>query len=104
MSPPPEQQRKHLCDSEGAEGLSAFYWSKFAAPERVAAAMRRSRPERLQRRLPCSHKVLRCSRNEHSYYMEPDENTLLLLGTPPPLPLWTSTARMQLIGIFTGFT
>lgn len=45
--------------------------------------MRRSRPERLQRRLLCSKQGLRCSRNEHSYYMEPDENMLQLLGTPP---------------------
>uniref|UniRef100_H3C597 Zmp:0000001114 n=1 Tax=Tetraodon nigroviridis TaxID=99883 RepID=H3C597_TETNG len=66
--------------SEGAEGLKAFYWSKFSAPEHVAAAVRRSRPERLQRRLPCSNKVQRCGRDQHSYYMEPDENVLHLLA------------------------
>ncbi|XP_056868687.1 suppressor of tumorigenicity 14 protein [Takifugu flavidus] len=69
--------------SEGAEGLKAFYWSKFSAPEHVAVAMQRSRPARLQRRLPCSNKVLRCGRNEQSYYMERDQAALHLLGLDP---------------------
>lgn len=92
----PQQQCKHACDSEGAGGLKAFYWSKFSAPARVAVAARRSRPGRLQRRFPCSNKVQRCGRDEHSYFMEPDENVLHLLGTPhPPPPPRTPTARMR---------
>lgn len=69
-----------LCDSEGAEGLNVFYWSKFSAPGDVAVAIKRSGPERLQRRLPGSNKVQRDSRNEQRYYMEQDDDTLHLLG------------------------
>ncbi|XP_054606889.2 suppressor of tumorigenicity 14 protein homolog isoform X1 [Nothobranchius furzeri] len=66
--------------SEGEEGLSVFYWSKFSAPDNVAMEMQRSGPERLQRRLPGRHKVQRESRNEQRYFMETDEDTLHLLG------------------------
>lgn len=69
-----------MCDSEGAEGLNVFYWSKFSAPDHVATAIRASDPERLQRRLPGTNKVQRDSRNEHRYYMEQDEDMLHLLG------------------------
>ncbi|XP_034718683.1 uncharacterized protein LOC117938269 [Etheostoma cragini] len=69
--------------SEGAEGLNVFYWSKFSAPDDVAVAIRRSGPERLQRRLPGSNKVLRDSRNEQRYYMEQDDDMLHLLGLDP---------------------
>lgn len=69
-----------LCDSEGADGLNVFYWSKFSAPDDVAVTIRRSSPERLQRRLPGSNKVLRDSRNEQRYYMEQDDDMLHLLG------------------------
>ncbi|XP_040023748.2 suppressor of tumorigenicity 14 protein homolog [Gasterosteus aculeatus] len=69
--------------SEGAEGLNVFYWSKFSAPGDVAVAIKRSGPERLQRRLPGSNKVQRDSRNEQRYYMEQDDDTLHLLGLDP---------------------
>ncbi|XP_029385524.1 uncharacterized protein LOC115061354 [Echeneis naucrates] len=67
--------------SEGAEGLNVFYWSKFSAPDNVAMAIRTSSPERLQRRLPGSHKVQQDSRNEQRYYI--DDDTLHLLGLDP---------------------
>ncbi|XP_037550026.1 suppressor of tumorigenicity 14 protein homolog [Nematolebias whitei] len=66
--------------SEGEEGLSVFYWSKFSAPHDVAMEIQRYSPERLQRRLPGSHKVQRDSRNEQRYYMEQDNEMLHLLG------------------------
>lgn len=69
-----------MCDSEGAEGLNVFYWSKFSAPDNVAVAVRRSGPERLQRRLPGSNKVVQHSRNQQYYFMEQDDNMLHLLG------------------------
>ncbi|XP_067434480.1 suppressor of tumorigenicity 14 protein homolog isoform X1 [Thunnus thynnus] len=69
--------------SEGAEGLNVFYWSKFSAPDNVAMAIRSSSPDRLQRRLPGSNKVLRDSRNEQRYYMEQDDGMLHLLGLDP---------------------
>lgn len=67
-------------DSEGTEGLNVFYWSKFSAPDGVALEIRGSSPERLQRRLPGSNKVLRDSRYEQRYYMERDDDMLHLLG------------------------
>ena len=70
-----------MCDSEGEEGLRVFYWSKFSAPDEVAVAIRESSPERLQRRLPGDHKVLKYSRNEQFYYMDQDDNMLHRLGT-----------------------
>ncbi|XP_034003479.1 suppressor of tumorigenicity 14 protein homolog [Trematomus bernacchii] len=69
--------------SEGAEGLNVFYWSKFSAPDDVAVAIRRSGPERFQRRLPGRNKVLQDSRNEQRYYMEQDDDMLHLLGLDP---------------------
>lgn len=69
-----------VCDSEGAEGLTVFYWSKFSAPDDVAMAIQRSSPERLQRRLPGTNKVVRDTRNEQRYYMEQNDNMLHLLG------------------------
>ncbi|XP_053716301.1 suppressor of tumorigenicity 14 protein homolog [Synchiropus splendidus] len=66
--------------SEGAEGLTVFYWAKFSAPHDVAVAIRRSSPEKLQRRLPGSNKVLWDTRHEQRYYMEQDDSTLHLLG------------------------
>lgn len=81
-----------LCDSEGAEGLTVFYWSKFSAPDDVATAIRSSSLERLQRRLPGSNKVLRDSRNEQRYYMEQDDNMLHLLGTCSHCSLHTYSA------------
>ncbi|KAF3836505.1 hypothetical protein F7725_029063 [Dissostichus mawsoni] len=67
--------------SEGAEGLNVFYWSKFSAPDDVAVEIRRSGPERFQRRLPGRNKVQQDSRNEQRYYMEQDDDMLHLLGT-----------------------
>ncbi|MEQ2222984.1 hypothetical protein ILYODFUR_032132 [Ilyodon furcidens] len=64
---------------EGEEGLSVFYWSKFSAPRNVALEIQSSSPERLQRRLPGTNKVLRYSRNEQRYYMEEEDDTLHLL-------------------------
>ncbi|XP_026217650.1 suppressor of tumorigenicity 14 protein homolog [Anabas testudineus] len=69
--------------SEGSKGLNVFYWSKFAAPDNVAMAIRKSIPERLQRRLPGSNKVQQDSYNEQRYYMEQDEDLLHLLGLDP---------------------
>lgn len=69
-----------VCDSEGAEGLTVFYWSKFTAPGDVAMEIQTFSPERLQRRLPGSNKVQRDSRNEQRYYMQQDDDTLHLLG------------------------
>ncbi|KAM4544130.1 suppressor of tumorigenicity 14 protein homolog [Fundulus diaphanus] len=65
--------------SEGEEGLGVFYWSKFSASHDVALEIQSSSPERLQRRLPGTNKVLRYSRNEQRYYMEPEDDTLHLL-------------------------
>ncbi|KAM4606089.1 suppressor of tumorigenicity 14 protein homolog [Polymixia lowei] len=65
--------------SEGEEGLNVFYWSEFSAPDDVAMAIRRSSPERLQRRLPGTNKIVG-SRNEQRYYMEREDSTLSLLG------------------------
>ncbi|XP_028972182.2 suppressor of tumorigenicity 14 protein homolog [Esox lucius] len=65
--------------SEGVDGLNAFYWSKFSAPEGVAMDIQRWNPERVQRRLPGNNKLL-YSRNEERYYMERDEEVLSLLG------------------------
>ncbi|XP_071341324.1 suppressor of tumorigenicity 14 protein homolog [Trachinotus anak] len=69
--------------SEGAEGLNVFYWSKFSAPDDVAMAIRTSSPERLQRKLPGSHKLQQDSCNEQRYYMERDDDMLHLLGLDP---------------------
>nr|XP_061821067.1 suppressor of tumorigenicity 14 protein-like [Nerophis lumbriciformis] len=69
--------------SEGASGLNVFYWSQFYAPHHVAMAIRRSSPERLQRRLPGSTKVLWDGRHEQRYYLEKDDVTLQLLGLDP---------------------
>ncbi|XP_061821067.2 suppressor of tumorigenicity 14 protein homolog [Nerophis lumbriciformis] len=69
--------------SEGASGLNVFYWSQFYAPHYVAMAIRRSSPERLQRRLPGSTKVLWDGRHEQRYYFEKDDVTLQLLGLDP---------------------
>ncbi|XP_028290327.1 suppressor of tumorigenicity 14 protein isoform X1 [Gouania willdenowi] len=77
---PGETLQTPLCDSEGAEGLNVFYWSKFSAPHRVAMEIQQSSPERLQRKLPGSNKVQRDSRNEQRYYMERDDDMLQLLG------------------------
>ncbi|XP_061614258.1 suppressor of tumorigenicity 14 protein homolog isoform X2 [Phyllopteryx taeniolatus] len=69
--------------SEGIEGLNVFYWSQFSAPDHVAMAIRRSSPERLQRRHPGSNKVLRGDGREQRYYLEHDDVTLHLLGLDP---------------------
>lgn len=69
-----------VCDSEGAEGLTVFYWSKFSAPDNVAMEIQTSSPERLQRRLPGSNKIQRESRNEQRYFMQQDDDILHLLG------------------------
>ncbi|XP_054893854.1 suppressor of tumorigenicity 14 protein homolog [Poeciliopsis prolifica] len=65
--------------SEGEEGLGVFYWSKFSAPHNVALEIQNSSPERLQRRLPGTNKVVRYSRNEQHYYLEQEDDTLPLL-------------------------
>ncbi|XP_043961464.1 suppressor of tumorigenicity 14 protein [Gambusia affinis] len=65
--------------SEGEEGLGVFFWSKFSAPHNVALEIQSSSPERLQRRLPGTNKVVRYSRNEQHYYMEQEDDTLPLL-------------------------
>lgn len=69
-----------VCDSEGAEGLTVFYWSKFSAPDNVAMEIQTSSPERLQRQLPGSNKIQRESRNEQRYFMQQDDDILHLLG------------------------
>ncbi|XP_067341841.1 suppressor of tumorigenicity 14 protein homolog isoform X2 [Channa argus] len=66
--------------SEGSKGLNVFYWSKFSSPDNVAMAIRKSIPERLQRRLPGSNKVQRESCNEERYYIEEDDDMLHLLA------------------------
>ncbi|XP_028824944.1 suppressor of tumorigenicity 14 protein isoform X1 [Denticeps clupeoides] len=65
--------------SEGADGLAVFYWSKFSAPLSVARDIKISSPERLQRRLPVTNKVL-YSRYEERFYLDNEEDTLSLLG------------------------
>ena len=79
-----------VCDSEGAEGLNVFYWSKFSAPDDVAMAIRRWSPARTQRRLPGSNK-LKDSRNEERYLLERDDEMLKLLGRKEHLMADTST-------------
>nr|XP_055038671.1 suppressor of tumorigenicity 14 protein isoform X1 [Misgurnus anguillicaudatus] len=68
--------------SEGVEGLCVYYWSKFSAPPLISDELRRLNPNRLQRRLPGTNKVL-FSKNEERYYMEKDTDTLRLLGLNP---------------------
>ncbi|CAB1341007.1 unnamed protein product, partial [Coregonus sp. 'balchen'] len=65
--------------SEGADGLNVFYWSKFSGPGGVAMEIQRWSPERVQRRLPGTNKLL-YSHNEKHYYMERDDESLNLLG------------------------
>lgn len=67
-------------DSEGVEGLCVYYWSKFSAPPLISDELRKVNPNRLQRRLPGTNKVL-FSKNEERYYLEKDEDTLRLLGS-----------------------
>ncbi|XP_077409825.1 suppressor of tumorigenicity 14 protein isoform X2 [Vanacampus margaritifer] len=69
--------------SEGTEGLTVFYWSQFSAPNHVAMAIRRSSPEKLQRGLPGSNKVVWDGRHEQRYYLEQDDVMLHLLGLDP---------------------
>ncbi|TRY78992.1 hypothetical protein DNTS_005026 [Danionella cerebrum] len=64
-------------DSEGVEGLCAFYWSKFSAPPAIAEELRKANPARMQRRLPGTNKFL-FGKNVERYYMERDEDTLRL--------------------------
>lgn len=77
------QQQLHECslfDSEGSDGLRVFYWSKFSAPSNFAMEIRRSSPDRQERRLPGTNKVQRYSRNEQRYFMEEDEDMISLMG------------------------
>lgn len=67
-------------DSEGVEGLCVYYWSKFSAPPFISDELRKVNPNRFQRRLPGTNKVL-FSKNEERYYLEKDEDTLRLLGS-----------------------
>ncbi|XP_019750466.1 suppressor of tumorigenicity 14 protein homolog isoform X2 [Hippocampus comes] len=69
--------------SEGTEGLNVFYWSQFSAPGHIATAIQHSSPERLQRLLPGSSKVVRDGRREQRYYLKQDDVTLHLLGLDP---------------------
>ncbi|XP_034025378.1 suppressor of tumorigenicity 14 protein isoform X2 [Thalassophryne amazonica] len=69
----------------GVKGLNVFYWSKFSAPDDVAMVIWRSSPDRLQRIIPSSNKLLlRDVRNEQHYYMGQDDDMLHLLGLDPP--------------------
>ncbi|XP_056594957.1 suppressor of tumorigenicity 14 protein homolog [Triplophysa dalaica] len=68
--------------SEGVEGLCVYYWSKFSAPSLISDELRKVNPNRLQRRLPGTNKVLYI-KNQERYYLEKDEDTLRLLGLNP---------------------
>ncbi|XP_063063576.1 suppressor of tumorigenicity 14 protein homolog [Engraulis encrasicolus] len=65
--------------SEGSDGLTVFYWSKFSAPPAVATEIQNAKPERLQRRLPYTNKFL-YNRNEVRYHLDKEEDTMSLLG------------------------